>query len=128
MIVESKAAIILAGINELAQKCYSQSFICGRYTDLNTGEPKEINDGERIALMHSELSEALEGTRKPGQSEHIPEFTKVEEELADTVIRICDHAVFRKLRLAEAIIAKLAYNMTREDHKLENRKNGGKAF
>ena len=39
------------------------------------------NDGELIALMHSELSEALEGLRhKNPKSDKIPEFSSVEEE------------------------------------------------
>lgn len=80
------------------------------------------NDGELIALMHSELSEALEGQRHPGPSEHIPEFTAVEEEMADVMIRIADYSAARNLRLAEAIIAKMKYNKTREY------KHGGKLF
>lgn len=82
----------------------------------------ERNEGELIALMHSELSEALEGLRKPGQSEHIEEFTKVEEELADVVIRIMDYAYVKQLRIPEAVIAKARFNKKREY------KHGGKKF
>lgn len=72
------------------------------------------NVGEKIALMHSELSEALEADRKNLPSEHLHEgFTGVEEELADTIIRILDFAGHFKLRLGEALIAKLVYNTTR---------------
>jgi len=81
------------------------------------------NDGELIALMHSELSEALEAMRhgdKP--SEHIPDFSGVEEELADVVIRIMDYAAARGHRVAEAIGAKIAYNQFR------SYKHGGKKF
>lgn len=67
-----------------------------------------------IALMHSELSEALEAYRHGNPpSEHIPEFGAVEEELADVVIRVMDHAAARKLRVAEAVLAKIAYNVNR---------------
>jgi NTP pyrophosphatase (non-canonical NTP hydrolase) len=73
----------------------------------------ERNDGECIALMHSELSEALEGLRKGGKSTHIPDFSIVEEELADVIIRILDYCGARQLRIWGAIKAKMAYNETR---------------
>lgn len=84
-------------------------------------EPR--NDGEIIALMHSELSEALEALRhgNPPDS-HIPEFVGTEAELADVVIRIMDYGKARGLRIAEAIEAKMAYNTQRA------RKHGGKIF
>lgn len=71
------------------------------------------NTGEKIALMHSELSEALEADRKNLEAEHIPGFTGVEEELADVIIRILDFAGHHQLRLGEALSAKIAYNLTR---------------
>lgn len=71
------------------------------------------NTAEKLALMHSELSEALEADRKHLRSEHIPEFTGVEEELVDCLIRILDFAGYHNLRLGEAFIAKLQYNLTR---------------
>ena len=71
------------------------------------------NTGEKIALTHSELSEALEADRKNLDAEHIPGFTGVEEELADVIIRILDFAGHHQLRLGEALSAKIAYNLTR---------------
>ena len=83
----------------------------------------DINDGEKIALMHSELSEALEALRHRNPSDsHIPAFTALEAELADVMIRVMDYGVYRNLRLAEAIQAKREYNATRLF------KHGGKLF
>ena len=67
----------------------------------------------RIALIHSELSEAAEGIRKPGPSDKLPSFTVLEEELADAVIRILHMAYTEQARLSDAIIAKIAYNRSR---------------
>jgi NTP pyrophosphatase (non-canonical NTP hydrolase) len=71
------------------------------------------NFGEKIALIHSELSEALEADRKDLASDHIEGFTGVEEELADVFIRMIDLAVQKDLRLGEAIFAKMRFNLTR---------------
>lgn len=71
------------------------------------------NTGEKIALMHSELSEALEADRKNLPSDHIEGFSGLEEELADCIIRIFDFAGHHDLRLAEAFTAKVLFNLSR---------------
>ena len=80
------------------------------------------NDGEAIALMHSELSEALEGLRKDAKDDHLWQRPSVEVELADCIIRIMDIAYKRGWNVAEALVEKAEYNKTRPY------RHGGKGF
>ena len=66
------------------------------------------NNGEMIALMHSELSEALEELRKKKVN-----WSNVGEELADTIIRICDFAEARGIDLEKALKKKIKKNKKR---------------
>lgn len=68
-----------------------------------------------IALVITELSEAIENIRAGyTPDDKVPEFSGLEAELADAIIRILDFAEARKLRVAEAVIAKAKFNDGRE--------------
>lgn len=58
----------------------------------HTGERIERNPFEILALVHSELSEALEGERKSKMDDHLPTRKMAEVEMADTMIRLLDCA------------------------------------
>lgn len=84
---------------------------------------KPRNNGETVALIHSEASEVLEALRhgNPPDS-HIPKFSGAEAELADVIIRIMGWSYERGWNVAEAVKAKVAYNDGRE------KMHGGKLF
>lgn len=94
-------------MTELCIKVYQDNRAKGFWAD-------NRSDGECIALMHSELSEALEACRRNyPESTKIPEYSQLEEELADVVIRVMDFCGRYSLNLSGAIIAKLEYNRNR---------------
>ena len=94
------------------------------------GEHDNRTFGDEIALMHSELSEALEEFRDPDSeidgiyhtaiNPEKPEGVAVE--LADVIIRIAESCKERNIPLVEALRQKMAYNATRPF------RHGGKAL
>ena len=118
-------------INKLAQEIHKNNKIKGFYD-----EPKNI--GEMLALIHSEVSEALEADREDKytaiggisdpqimevlnevpESKWRPHFevnvkNTFEDELADIVIRVMDLAAFKSIDLEAHIKAKMRYNSLR---------------
>lgn len=114
-----RAQMLAADFNEISEQVgrLNRHF----YRDLETDKPIERNPAELIALMHSELSEMLEGVRKSTLDSHLTYLKAEEVELADLLIRAFDYAHYRKLDLSRAVIDKLAYNATRKDHTREAR-------
>ena len=99
------------------------------WQDIETGQPIKRNKGELLALIHSEISEALEGERKDLMDDKLPHRKMAEVELADCLIRIFDLAAGFGMDLQGAYEEKRAYNAQRADHKHENRiLPGGKKY
>lgn len=76
-------------------------------------EPREM--GTLLALIHAEVSEALEADRKKDHDNFV-------EELADVCIRIFDLCGSLNIDLENAILKKMEYNKSR------TYKHGGKAY
>jgi NTP pyrophosphatase (non-canonical NTP hydrolase) len=120
------------GVENLVVSCHKASTDAGWWNDLETGEPVIARPhvvGEKLMLVVSEVSEAMEGHRKNLMDDKLPHRPMVEVELADAVIRIADLAGALGLDLGGAIVEKLAFNATRPDHKPENRRlDDGKKY
>lgn len=131
---------VVDAIRFLQNEIHFGNVKAGWWTDLSTGQDlaEECRNGtrfgkalvaEKIALIHSEVSEGMEGARKGLQDDKLPHRPMLEVEMADAIIRILDLGGALQLDIAGAIVEKLEFNKSREDHKVENRvKEGGKAY
>jgi NTP pyrophosphatase (non-canonical NTP hydrolase) len=103
-----------SGMKHLTAAVYQNSRDKGFWTfSMEDGELKTTILLSKIALIGSELGELVEAVRKPSVSEHCPELSAEEEELADIVIRVLDYCGHQEIDIERAIQIKHQYNQTR---------------
>lgn len=125
----ARRARLIYHIQQLVDRCHNQSVDMGWWDGCPPVHAPAFNYaiGTKFALVHSEVSEALEGFRKSLDDNHLPQYPMVLVEIADAIIRLCDIAgkLDYEDLLGAAIFDKLEYNAKREDHKREVRQQAG---
>jgi NTP pyrophosphatase (non-canonical NTP hydrolase) len=123
---------VQAAARILQRACHGAAYAAGWWGDGTTSPDPRDNKmcfSNKLCLVHSEVSEAMEGDRKSLKDDHLPHRDMREVELADVVIRVFDLAGAYSMDLGGAIAEKMAFNASRADHKIEARTaTAGKAY
>ena len=117
--------------NNLMNLCYNASHKAGWWTskDGSKGQDNPLSFSNKLCLIHSEISEAMEGDRKSTKDSHLPHRDTREVELADALIRIFDLAGAYGMDIGGAMEEKMMYNLQRKDHSKSHREaSGGKTY
>lgn len=94
-------------IDSLCQDIYADNYARGFW--------EEPNLPTKLALIHGEVSEALEALRLPdlAADKHLPQHSNFAVELADIVIRVFDLAGSQNIPLGQIINEKVEFNQGR---------------
>ncbi len=111
---ETSWGILDSFLKDLALEIHLDNRDKGFYDDVNPKDPRHIVS--ILALIQTEVSEAVEAVRRDPDAPCDKlgvELTGLEEEWADTVIRLFDFAAFMDFDPGRAIKLKHVYNQTR---------------
>jgi len=112
-------------LNKLCEEIHEGNIIAGWWDQ----KDNPLIVATKLALIHTEVSEALEGDRKSINDDKLTHRTMLEVELADVIIRVADLAGFLGIPLGTVIREKQEFNAKRSDHKPEVRQSaGGKKY
>lgn len=103
-------------LGKFQEECYAHAQRNGFWDEPLAGEQEWMFLGNKAALIMCEGAELVEAMRSPdplGPCDKLPTLNKIEEELADIVIRSLDLAERLGLSVAEAMQKKYEYNLTR---------------
>ncbi|HKN26966.1 MAG TPA: hypothetical protein VJY34_03430 [Roseiarcus sp.] len=100
----SPPALNLPSLNGWVDHCHAK-----RRRDPRAGQRIESDKGEALALIRSDLSEALEALRTGGMDNELPHRKGIEVKLAGVLIRIFEYAGAYQLDLDGAVRERLAY-------------------
>lgn len=121
------STVVEISARNLQAACHKAAKDAGWWPEGATENPLVFSN--KLCLIHSEVSEAMEGDRKGLMDDKLPHRQMREVELADAAIRIFDLAGAYGMDLGGAIAEKMAFNAVRPDHKKEAREaEGGKTY